>query len=292
MLSFKSFLLESEGKLRQGLSHISDLKHDQLHNLIHTGKVEGHVTEKSDGSAFEIGHDDQGFYTRTSHSNKMRNAGDYESAAREKFGEGFNPEISRHFDRIHHELHSNSKLTSYLSKSPGSSIKGEIFYKPHGKPTDNGEVRFVGTAYDPNKMGKTGSFIVHSKLPENKNHDLDKVKSLSDDNWKFDDDSTGKHVSVDVSDEKHQLQKINPEILKSRKQADKESKVAEQEKLKSIQQSVHNKIKSHLSSLAPKWGSETEGYVIHPKEGSSAPRVKIISDTFKQNKQNFKVGNK
>lgn len=292
MLRFKSFLLESEVKLRQGLSHISDLKHDQLSNLVSSGKVQGDVTEKSDGSAFEVGHDEHGFFTRTSHSDKMRNAGDYQEAARKRFGEGFDPSISAHFDRIHKELHSNPKLTSYLAQTPGKSIKGEIFYKPHGKPTDSGELRFVGTAYDPKKMGNSGSFIVHSKLADNAHHNIEHLKTLGDENFNIDHDDINKKVNVDVSGEKEALSKINPELLKSRKLSDKEAKLAETEKLNSIKSSIHNKLKDHLSGLKGKWGSETEGYVIHPPVGSSAPRVKIISDTFKQNKQNFKVGNK
>jgi hypothetical protein len=289
MLSFKSFLKESETKLRQGLSHVSDLKPEQFHELTKSGKIHGDVTEKTDGMAFEAGHDDHGFYTRTSHSDKMRNKGDYEHAARTKFGEGFNPEISRHFDRIHHELHSNKKLTDYLANG-GKHIKGEIYYKPHGKPTENGEVRFVGTAYDPNKMGHTGSFIVHSKLAENAHHNLDHVKSLGDKNFNIDDDSTHKKVNVDVSDEHKAFSNLNHDLMKSRKHADKEGKLNEVGKFNAIKHSVNEKLKNHLSDLKPKWGSETEGHVIHPEAGSSAPRVKVISDTFKQNKANYKVG--
>jgi hypothetical protein len=288
MLTFKTFLLESEGKVRQGLSHITDLKPDAFHELTKSGKIIGDATEKSDGMAFKVGHDEHGFYTQTSHSDKMRNRGDYESAAKAKFGEGSNPEISRHFDRIHHELHSNQKLTSYLGAG-GKHIKGEIFYKPHGKPTESGEMRFVGTAYHPNKMGKTGSFIVHSKLPENAHHDLNHLNSLGDENFKIDNDTTNKNVNVDVSDEHHAFKNLNHDVMKSRKHSDREEKAAEVEKFNNIKQKVHNKVKDSVSDIKPKWGSETEGFVIHPKEGSSAPRVKVVSDTFKQNKQNFKV---
>lgn len=290
MLSFKGFLLESEGKVRQGLSHISDLKPDQFHELTKTGKLSGEVTEKSDGMAFKIGHDDKGFYTQTSHSDKMRHPGDYESAARKKFGEGSDHTISRHFDIIHHELQSNPKLTHYLSHG-GKHLKGEIYYKPHGKPAPHGEIRFVGTAYDPKKMGHTGSFIVHSKLPENSHHYLSHVKSLGDKNFNIDDDTTGKHISVDVSPEHQAFKGLNHDIMKSRTHADKPLKAQEISKFNDIKQSVHNKVKDNISNLPKKWGSESEGYVIHPKEGSSAPRIKMVSDTFKKNKASFKVGN-
>lgn len=289
MLRFKSFILESEGKLRQGLSHVSDLKPDQFHELTKSGKIGGDVTEKTDGMAFEVGHDDGGFYTRTSHSDKMRNKGDYENAAKAKFGDGFNPEISRHFDRIHHELHSNPKLTNYLANG-GKHVKGEIYYKPHGKPTEHGEVRFVGTAYDPKKMAQTGSFVVHSKLPENSHHNLEHVKSLGDKHFNIDDDSTHKKVNLDVSDEHKAFSNLDHEVMKSRKHADKEAKLNEVGKFNAIKHSVNEKLKHHLSDLKPKWGSETEGHVIHPEHGSSAPRVKVVSDTFKQNHANFKVG--
>jgi hypothetical protein len=289
MLSFKQFLFESEGKVRQGLSHISDLKPEQFHNLTKSGKVTGEATEKSDGMAFKVGHDDEGFYSQTSHSDKMRNVGDYEQAAKKKFGENSDPTISRHFDRIHHELHSNKKLTHYLANG-GKHINGEVYYKPQGKPTPDGEVRFVGTAYDPKKMGHTGSFIVHSKLPENSHHDLSNVKSLGDKNFNFDDDTTGKHVSVDVSVEHKEFSGLNHDLMKSRKHADREAKQQEVEKFNGIKQSVHNKVKDTLSDIKPKRGSETEGYVIHPTDGSDAPRIKMVSDTFKKNKASFKVG--
>lgn len=289
MKTFKQFILETDEKVRQGLSHVSDLKPEEFHELTKSGKLSGDATEKSDGMAFKIGHDEHGFYTQTSRSDKMRNSGDYETAARAKFGDSFNPEVSRHFDRIHKELQSNPRLTQYLANG-GKHIKGEIFYKPHGKPTENGELRFVGTAYDPKKMGKTGSFIVHSKLPENAHHDLDHLKTLGDENFNIDDDSTGHKVNVDVSDEHKQFSGLNRELMKSRKHADKESKANEIDKFNAIKKSVHNKLKDSLSNIPNKWGSETEGHVIHPTEGSSAPRVKVVSDSFKQNKANFKVG--
>jgi hypothetical protein len=289
MIRFKSFLLESTGKLRQGIPHVSDLKPDAFHNLTKSGNIDGVPTHKPDGLTLEAGHDENGFYTRTSHSDKMRNKGDYEAAAKAKFGEGFNPEISRHFDRIHHELHSNSKLTNYLA-SGGNSIRGEIFYKPHGKPTENGEVRFVGTAYDPKKMGRTGSFIAYSQLPENAHHNMEHLKTLGDKNFNIDDDSTNKKLNVDVSDEHKAFTGLNRDVMASRKQADKEAKLNEIGKFNAIKDSVNTKLKQHLSDLKPKWGSEEEGHVIHPEKGSDAPRIKVISDTFKQNKANFKVG--
>lgn len=289
MLSFKQFLKESEAKLRQGLPSVLDLKADQFNNLIKNKKISGNVTEKSDGMAFEVGHDEHGFYSRTSRSDKMRQPGDYERASREKFGERFNPEISKQFDTIHQHLQNNKHLANHLASNPGKSIKGEVFYKPSGKQTASGEIRFVGTAYDPKKMAKHGSFIVHSKLPENAHLDINHVKQLGDSNFNIDSDETGHNLNIDVAHEHEQFSNLNHELMKSRKKADKENKNKEIDKFVALKNSVNNKIQNSVSHLQPKWGSETEGYVIHPDKESNAdaPRVKVISDTFKQNKQNF-----
>ena len=89
MRRFTSFLAEESAvvkPMRVGIKHPKDLKHAEVAALIQGGKLSGTMTEKSDGMGFEVGHDDHGFYTRSSRSDKVRNAGDYTAYAKQKHG--------------------------------------------------------------------------------------------------------------------------------------------------------------------------------------------------------------
>lgn len=286
-----------ERKLRQGVKHLKDISHQRLGELLGDGTFRGETTEKTDGSVFQmrVRHDENGkpiFGTRTSSSDWVEEPGGYLKAARAKFGRDVDPEISKHFDRIHGELSNNPNLVSYLTQHAQahdgeSRLRGEIFYKPHGRPAEDGGMRFVGTSYDPNKMGGTGMFVVHSKLPENANHNLKDLKSLGDDNINFDDDTLkGGKMKIDVSDEKAAYDKINPELLASRKKADAEAKEAEKAKLEKIRSSFESKLRAHADSIAPKWGmpgsNEKEGNVFHPSVGGEI--YKTQNETFRSNK--------
>ena len=83
MKTFLTYISEekqiiSEG-IRQGLPHITTMDHDQFTSLTHGGKVhvEG-ATEKTDGSTFKFGHDEDGFYWQT-HVEVLRNNYHYNS---------------------------------------------------------------------------------------------------------------------------------------------------------------------------------------------------------------------
>ena len=218
-LSSFSQIITETAKLRVGLSHIRDLKHEHFKSLIGSGHIRGHVTEKSDGMAFEVGHDDHGFYSRTSRSEKMRNKGDYAKAAFAKFGSTMNPQISAWHDDIHHHLHQNEALQTHLKKT-GGSIKGEIYHKPQGNPVDQHHVRFVGTAYDTRNMGKHGTFVVHTRLPENANMKHSAVHKLGDSNFRFDHDHVNHELSVPAHDLHERFHALNSDVLHSRKHAD------------------------------------------------------------------------
>lgn len=72
MISFKQFLLES--KMRQGLPHFRDLKPQDILSLIRSGRVKGQITEKTDGNAFGVGWDKDGFFTQSARSEKNRSS--------------------------------------------------------------------------------------------------------------------------------------------------------------------------------------------------------------------------
>lgn len=273
-----------EDKLRSGLPHPQTLKHDQLHDLIKTGRIKGHVTEKTDGMAFEVGHDEHGPFTRTSNSDRMRHGGGYLEAAQKKFGPGADPKLSGRFEDIHNGLTGNKKLMGYLAKRHAetgqpASFKGEIFHKESGVQS-HGKVTFVGTSYDTKHMGGKGMFVAHSKLPENRNHDISHMHTFNDKHFTFDHDipKTNHTVDVDVSNELKDYHTLNHDLLNSRKtKTNGEAKEAELGKLRGIADRVHSKLFTITSKIEPKWGSEVEGHVIHPhSEHKDAPRIKIM----------------
>jgi hypothetical protein len=298
MLTFKSYL--TEASIRQGLPHITTMTHDQFHGLIHSGKVHiKHTTEKTDGQTHMMGHDEHGFYTQSSGSGseKMRKPEDYEDRAKRRAketGKPYDPTAAKAFGHVHKVLQSNKKLQDHLKnehKRTGKEVKvrGELFYKPWGRPGDKpGETKFVGTSYATHHMGKVGKYVIHSKLPENQGHDIEHFKkNLSDEHMNFDDDTLhhpqGKKGShVDVSHEKKQFEKLNHELINSRTtKTNKEAKMAEVEKMHNLQHQVSHKVDAHVKSLGfhPKWGSGSEGIVVHPH--AAQPRFKVTSDAFR-----------
>jgi len=298
MKRFKTFLIE---EVRRGLPHIVhdnpnapslisrvSTAHRNLNSLIGSGRIRGHITEKSDGSAFEVGHDDNGFYSRSSHSEKMRNKGDYLKAAKKKFKDAVDPTISGHFDKLHHILHSNEKLQQLLQnqkeKHGKGQLKGEIFYRPMGVHSKDGkQVTFIGTKYNTNHMGEVGSFIVHSHLPENQHHSMNSLQNLNDKNITFQHDMVEvPKIDIDVSDEKQRLDKLSPNIIRK--------KHTHYNEMVKIAKDVQAKVINAVQKNKPKWGTETEGYVIHPEIGSNAPRIKVIDTNFISRKNSSKFG--
>ena len=310
MKTFLTYISEekqliSEG-IRQGLPHITTMDHDQFTHLTHGGKVhiEG-ATEKTDGSTFMFGHDHHGFYSQSSGSGseRMRNPEDYHERARRRANETGKPldlTAANAFAKAHAALQKNKPLVAHLKKraeeSGGeTSVRGELFSKALARPSDTkkGEIKFVGTSYSPKHMSKVGKIVIHSKLPENQGHDIEHFKkNLSDSNINFDDDKIEhKPGHVDVRDEVKELKGVNHELLKARTTPkNKEAKTAETAKFDAIKKKVSDKVDAHVKGLgvSPKWGSGTEGMVVHPKPGSSAPRFKVTSDTFREYKEKEK----
>ena len=301
MISFSEFsqelVLES---IRAGLPHVTTMSHEQTGNLLKGGKVYlTNMTEKTDGMNMKFGHDENGFYTQSTGSGneKMRSPEDYENRARarsEATGKPLDLTASNAFRDIHSNLASNKALRRHLErefKRTGKevAVHGEIFYKKFGRPSGNGnEVKFVGTSYDPSHMGKVGKFVIHSKLPVNSEHDTEHFKNnLSDENINFDDDKIlhPKKV-IDVSDEERDYNGLNHDLIRSRTtKSNKEAKTLELAKMAAIQKRANDKISSSVNEmkLKPKWGSGTEGAVVHPSERNpDAPRYKITSAEFQK----------
>lgn len=275
--------------LRKGIIHPKDMKYEHVKRLIGNGTLSGTATEKTDGLGFEVYHDENGLGVRSSRSPKIAENDTFERIAKEKFGEDLDPTMSRHYDNMKNALLGNKKLREYLKQKydeTGSpvSMKGELFYKPFGSPAEDGGIKFVGTSYDPSKMGKMGSFILHSQVGGNEVHDPETVKNLGDSNFNFDHDivQNGRY-SIPAKDLKEKLEQINPEILVSRKKEHAEAKSMEQRKLAELNDQVEKRLRTHTDALEPKWampGSKaSEGHVVQPDD-PDADKVKLTSKGF------------
>ena len=166
-------------------------------------------------------------------------------------------------------------------------LRGEAFNMSLARPSDTtkGEVKFVHTSYDPKPMGSQGSFIIHSRLPENQGHDLEHLKSLSNSRIKIDDDVIShKPGHVDVADEVSDYHKLDHGLMASRTTPkNKAAKMAELGKFNDIKKRVREKVTTHIGKLGiqNKFGSGTEGLVVHHSDANpAAARFKIINPAF------------
>lgn len=290
----------AEASIRQGLPHIKDMTHEQIHHLIDSGKIDtSDATEKTDGASMKFGHDANGFWSQSTGSgaDRMRHSEDYINRAKENAKARGLSDVDlagpKAFAEVHGAMHKNIALQKHLhevAKKQGgeTEVRGEIFAKKLSRPSHiNGEVKFVGTSYNPNHMGSVGKFVIHSKLPENAKHDIEHFKShLSDDKVNFDDDKIHglKPASLDVTSEKSALNKVNHELMKTRLTSKNRAEVeGERAKFQALKNTISDKMDKHIESLniKPKWGSESEGTVIHPPKGSTQPRFKVTSQNFR-----------
>jgi len=308
MKRFKDFMTEA---VRQGLPHIHStvtakgnhtpsLSTDQFHKTTQGGKVHiHHVTEKTDGQTFKIGHDEHGFYSQHSGSGdeKARTGQDHIDRAKRRAketGKEYNHTGPAAMAKFHDALHSNKELVKHLAdthKKTGKEVvvRGEAFNTHLAQPSHKeGEVKFVHTSYKAPKA-KHGTFVIHSKLPENQHHDTEHLKGFSNHDIHIDDDKIH-HAKghVDVKDEVKDFHKLDHDLINSRtKPSNKAAKMAEHEKFNNIKKRVTKKVQAHVAKLGikNKWGSGTEGLVVHPSEHNPhAARFKVINPAFKKAK--------
>ena len=309
MKSFKSFIKES---VRVGLPHIHStttaagnqtpsLSTDQFEKSTKGGKLHiKDVTEKTDGQTLVMGHDKHGFFTQHSGSGdeRIRTGQGHIDRAKKRAaetGKEYRPEAPEAFSKFHNALQKNKALQDHLAaehKKTGKDVivRGEAFNRNLATAgAKKGESKFVHTSYSTKNMGKHGSFIIHSKLPDNSGHDTEHFKKLSDHNLTFDDDKI-KHKPghVDVKSEVSDYHKLDHSLINSRTTPkNKAAKLAEVEKFNNIKKRVSGKVEDHIrqQGIKPKWGSGTEGLIVHPSaDNSEAARFKITSDAFKKSK--------
>lgn len=303
--SFTDILYLSES-IRQGLPHISTMDHKQLGSLLKTGKIHfDNVTEKTDGMTHQMGYDEHGFYTQSSGSGaeKMRYPGAFHERAQRRAketGKSYHPAAPNAFAHLHDVLSKNEGLQNHLKdqfkKHGETKIRGEAFYKPISVPSEKkkGEIKFVGTSYDPSHMGSVGKYVIHSKLPENHHVDTEHFKKhLSTPELNFDDDKIHTKIKpLDVSYEKKLHSRIDHKLLDTRTtNSNRTAKNAQNANVNDLKDVLSNRIDRHvrLHKISPKWGSGTEGLVVHPTlHNQEAPRFKVTSDAFRSYKKEHK----
>jgi hypothetical protein len=298
MLRYKNFLAES---IRQGLPHISKMDHKQLGGLLKGGKIHfDKTTEKTDGTSFLAGHDEHGFYTQSTGSGneRMRQPADYVARGARRAietGKPHDPFMHNNFAQAHDALQSNKGITGHLARAHArhgsAQIRGELFHNAVSRDSDTtpGEHMYVGTSYDKKKLNahgkKVGSFVVHSELPDNHHVNHDELRTHSDDHMGFEHDiihHETPHLNVSDLAKKHAA--LNHDLLGSRTiPSNKEAKMKEVAKHEAIAQAVSDRVDAHLQKhgAQPKFGSGSEGLVVHPSQNPEAPRFKATSSAFR-----------
>ena len=267
-------------KLRKSIPHIRDLGCRKLRQLLECGSLFKYtITEKTDGSAFEFGVDQEGFYTRTSTSDKMRESGDYLRVAETRFGTAVDPKISAPFD-YYHQI-----IQQQVSNIDGPwFLRGELFPLPYGT-IDGDTVTFVGTPYYLSSMGNDGAFVVHTQLEQGMaltvNHISHSVRTtysrvaaaLHPNIWIYEDIvATGQII---VPRWLQEIGRILPDRLPKDPTLRRWYEVAKTE--------FEHQANRLIADYTPCWGPETEGFVFHPEYLDWC--FKVVDPEFNQRKK-------
>jgi hypothetical protein len=282
------------------------MDHKQLGGLLKGGKIHfDKTTEKTDGTSFLAGHDEHGFYTQSTGSGneKMRQPADYVARGARRAietGKPHDPFMHNNFAQVHAALQSNKGITDHLARAHArhgeSKIRGELFHNAVSRDSDTtpGEHMYVGTSYDKKKLNaagrKVGSFVLHSELPDNHHVNPHELRTHSDEHLGFEHDIIHHETpSLDVSVLAAKHAALNHNLLASRTTpSNKAAKMKEVAKHEKIAQAVSKRVDKHLRKhgAAPKFGSGSEGLVVHPSQNPEAPRFKVTSDAFRKFKEN------
>lgn len=259
--------------IRQGIPHLFSTKTTKgnltpsisdydFQKIIENGKVSlRNVTEKTDGQTMIIGYDHDGFYTRSSGTSdiRVRDGAQYITRARQR---GNSIEAACAFGEFHHALRRNKDLQERMAEWRDRSIdkqiaiRGEVFNRQLVREVDGYFIKFVHTFYDSRAFGEYGAFIVHHALPDNAGTDFlnGVLKEISNSDVVFD------HDRIDINEDLHVSWDYSREDL-------------------------HRLIHNRLDKIKPKWGYETEGWVVHSKDLRVQPVFKVVSDKFKKAKE-------
>lgn len=250
------------------------------------------ITEKTDGIAIIIGYDETGLYIIHSGSRQQRLyspediAAVYAARDPAKRDAARDAAATRGFSNFLSYLKTSAPaFVDVLRRAAPAYIRGELFWKDFAESSASSGVRFNKIVYDDKLIGRRGAFVLHTRLPDNAwltSSDIARLRSASSDEFRVltDEIETGGSVTVDATEELAAFRKLDLDLIDARTTPrNKEAKLAEIEKFNAIKRSLSSKLRNALNTLnvKPKWGEETEGFIIHhPRIGP----VKIISDTF------------
>jgi len=261
-------------------------------------------SEKADGIGLRFGVDENDrFFLESSRSGPQFDKGSFGKFAIGKSGK--TNKISDAYDDIHATLFDNKTLNAILKKynTNGVKVVGEGFYLPNGieHESDKDLVKFIATYYKKDKLGSWATFVLFDVLDGNgnKHPDADKIiksiKTLSNEKISFEDSSTDVNDSVDFKSEIKELRKLVASIEKKEKRTindiltDKSRKRDATTKRKEIKAEILKIQKLFADKLGKlikgKWGPQLEGLVVQLANGTA---FKVISDTFKEQKKDFK----
>ena len=221
-------------KARQGIPHLKDLHDEDILSLIVDNRIHlSSVTEKTDGASFVFHYDENGFGTQSSGSGSeiMREPDDYIRRATRNGKTSIAKSVPA-FMRFHEELMNNQAFLDIMKEA--RLVRGEVFLRDLCTPSIyEDESIIVATSYRNGVIGSNGTFIIHSMLPDNKNVPINDFLDISSCTIKFD------HDRIELFQRVIDVKGLNIDTIK-------------------------RIIEYHLlETTLPKWGSETEGYVVH-----------------------------
>lgn len=255
-----------------------------------------HITEKVDGSAFKIGVNSAGgFFIESATSLPTYGVGDFYRRDIEK---GYTGAIGKIFDDLLKSFSSHVDIQKVLKTYNHNGVKviGEILYMPMGHK-ENGKVRFVRIGYDEDKLGTEWAFVPFAVIDgEGHPHPdecsiIQALVKLSTKERKIATPELFMVEDVDLSFEIRDLiatillQHPNyEEVLLSRKHVHADEKRCIAEKIAPYQVRAAQKILQAVPHGI--FGDDIEGVVVKTKNGTM---IKIVTDTFKNNKHLFKA---
>lgn len=293
MITFKQFITEAakEGD-RVGIQHLYSQNKPELYSMSpenfklfisylqqNKGMISPEnstVTEKVDGMALKVGHDEQGFFVRSSYSGKVYEPEGFMTAikyppAREAF--------MNSFERIKH-------LVLPIIGKHNVTIQLEWLYSPNALEVDpsSGKVSFVVAQYNKEKLGTWSTFIIiniHANEGVNTDAIRKKLLAINDKEVKFILPNVDLFHPVDLRQEVIKAQKAFSQITKHEQELEQVAQkiaaggpgrntlVAQrralvtqiQDKLLPIQKEMYTKIVSNLLKTEGLLG-DIEGYVV------------------------------
>lgn len=262
------------------------------------------MTEKSDGAAFRMGIDDEGeFFVEQSYSGPIYDKEFIKDKYVQKYGR-MNRLATGWYNLIatlQNDKKTQKVLRGIYDEIGAFKISGEVFINELGLKDDDGYVTFVGSRYDPERLGKKATIVMFAvadaegQTVENSRAIIKHIiKAGTSADIKYDDAELNvkQNIKIDVGSECRQI-KRNIDIFQneneidvvetlndpSRKKADLQKKKFVRAFIEEQQGILNAKFETQLEHYEGKWGPDYEGVVIKLKDGSM---IKITSKGFKE----------